>query len=121
MVTRVTDDEVKEIIDTNRACDPFIDTANLIVTEELISAGHSAARLKQIELYLAAHFVAIAEERGGLQRTQTGDSAELIANVYDKGYQMTRYGQQAMAIETTGILAASGASAKHLSAKLSVV
>ncbi len=121
MTSRVTADEVGELIDTDRTLDSFIITASLIVTEELASAGHSNARLTQIELYLAAHFVALAEERGGLQRWQVGDSAELIANVYDKGFQMTRYGQQAMALDTSGALSAMSSTSKHLSALLTVV
>lgn len=121
MTLRVTNDEVKELIDTDRVVDSFIITANLIVTEELTSAGHSDARMKQIELYLAAHFVALAEEHGGLQRSETGSGMELMANVYDKGYQMTRYGQQALALDTSGMLASSGSAAKHLSARMVVV
>ncbi len=115
----VTDAEVKQIIDTQRDCRPFIETADLIVTEDLSSAGHTAARLKQIELYLAAHFVAIAEEQGGVIRTGAGESSDAFSDVYSSGFHSTRYGQQAIALENTGVLAAIGMST--LKAELRVV
>ena len=105
---RVSDDEVKAVIQTNNTTIPFIDTANLIVTENLVGLGHSDGRLKQIELYLAAHFVAITEERGGLVRSATGDDAETYSDPKGKGFESTRYGQQAMALDTTGTLAKFG-------------
>lgn len=65
MVARVTDDEVRAIKAT--ALTPlatFIDTANLL-TDELAASdcgsGFSDAKLKKIELYLAAHFVAVTD------------------------------------------------------------
>ena len=100
----VTDAEVKEIIDTELTTTTFITTAHLIVTEDLGDAGYSSDRQKQIELYLAAHFTALMEEGGGITRRRMGDSDESYALVKGNGLMMTRYGQQAMALDTSGIL-----------------
>ncbi len=83
----------------------FIDTANLYVDTHLVpTAGHSERMLEKIELYLAAHFVALTEEQGGITRSKLGDADESFANIYDKGFKATRFGQQALALDTSGIL-----------------
>lgn len=102
----VTDSEVKQIIDTELDTTTFITTADLIINEDLSDAGYSDDRLKQIELYLAAHFTALMEEGGGITRRRMGDSDESYALVKGNGLMMTRYGQQAMALDTNGILKA---------------
>ena len=101
---RVTDSEVCAVIDTERDVSPFIETANLVVTEQLAGAGLSAARLKQIELYLSAHFVAITEERGALTTSDTGSSKEVYAIEIGRGLNATRYGQQVITLDSSGIL-----------------
>lgn len=100
----VTSDEVKALIDTSRDVTTFIESADLIVSEDLVDKGLSADRLKQIELYLAAHFVAITEERGALTHAEIGDSNESYQIAKGKGYDMTRFGQQAMDFDTSGTL-----------------
>ena len=83
----------------------MIDTANLMVNELLVpSAGLTDATLKKIELYLAAHFVALTDEGGGLTRSKLGDSDESIANVYEAGFKGTRFGQAALALDPSGLL-----------------
>ncbi len=107
----VTIDEVNEIVDvsTKRSeMSTFIETADLIVTESLAGQGLSAARLRQIELYLAAHFTTLAEERGGIIGSKTGESSEFYANKFGKGLALTRYGQQALVLDTSGRLASEG-------------
>lgn len=103
-MARVTDDDVKAIINTTRDTTPFIETANIIVSEELVGKGLSENRLKQIELYLSAHFVAITEENGALVRKKMGDADESYQLEKGKGFAMTRYGQQAIDLDTTGII-----------------
>ena len=103
-MARVTDNEVCAVVDTKRDVSPFIETANLIVEEQLVSAGMTPARLKQIELYLSAHFVAITEERGGLTSTGTGASKETYFGLLGEGLKATRYGQQVISLDTSGIL-----------------
>lgn len=106
MTQRVTVDQVNNIIDTGRDLTTFIETANLIVTEDLVGKGLSDARLTQIELYLTAHLVTLTEERGGLTRTRTGDATDGYAapTRTGKGLELTRYGQMVMTLDTTGIL-----------------
>lgn len=115
----IVDAQVKAIIVTNRDTTPFIATADLIVTEDLAGAGHSTARLDQITLYLAAHFVAITEERGNLTKHAKGDAVEEYAMELGSGLRLTRYGQQAMDLDTSGILKTQ--SSKALQAQFRVV
>jgi hypothetical protein len=99
--------DVQAIIDTARDTSPFIETAQLIVDEELDGSGLSDERLDRIVLYLAAHFVCLTEEAGGLRRSKLGESDESFRVPGDKdvGLAFTRYGQQAMLLDTTGRLA----------------
>lgn len=107
MTARVTAGEVKEIIQTEISDDVIltnhIETANLFVDTHL-TTKHSAPVLKKIELYLAAHFVALTEERGGLTRSKVGEADESLANVYAEGFRATRYGQTALSLDTSGTL-----------------
>lgn len=102
---RVLATEVQGIIPTSLDPTPFIATANLIVEEELLGKGHTQERLTMIELYLACHFTAIAEERGGLVRSAVGDAAETYADIYSVGFASTRFGQVAIQLDSTGTLA----------------
>lgn len=109
MSARVTPGAVKQIVPTQLADDVvlanMIDTANLFIDTHLVPNGtHGETILAKIELYLAAHFVALTEERGGITRSKFGDADESFANIYEQGFKSTRFGQQALAIDTTGIL-----------------
>lgn len=108
MTVRVTASEVKEIIQTTIEDSVLesnhIATASLMVDEHLLDIGLSAPMLARIELYLAAHFVALTEERGGLTRERLGDGDESLANVYSSGLNSTRYGQTALSLDSTGTL-----------------
>lgn len=110
MALRVTAHEVKEIINTSIADNvvkaSMITTANILITDTLSSVGHSTAILKLIELYLAAHFVAVTEEHGGLISESFGDAEQKYSDVYGESLNGTRYGQQALAIDTSGLLTA---------------
>jgi len=101
----VTKEEVKELIKTSLDETSFIETAGLLVDESLVGQGMSEARLKLIELWLSAHFVAIAEERGALTKSEKGDSNEEYEIIVGTGLNMTRFGQQAIALDTSGLLA----------------
>ncbi len=104
-MSRVTKEEVKELIKTNLDVGPFISTAGLLIDEALVGQGMSDARLKTIELWLSAHFVAVAEERGALMGSDKGDSAEVYKIIVGTGLNMTRFGQQAISLDTSGVLA----------------
>jgi hypothetical protein len=104
---RVSAEEVKEVIETSltddTVCSNMIDTANLLVDTHL-GTTLSEQVLKKVELYLAAHFVALTEERGGITLSKMGDSSESYANVYTQGFNSTRFGQTALALDSTGVL-----------------
>ena len=104
-MSRVLPSEVVAIVDSQRDSTPFIDTAHILVNEELAGKGLTDERLRLIELYLAAHFLTVTEERGGLKSTKTGQGSESYGGKFGTGLNLTRYGQQAMALDTTGTLA----------------
>lgn len=114
MTVTVLDKDVKVLIETNDDTTPFIEVANIVVTEDLADKGLSDDRLMFITRYLAAHFVCISEELGGLQEARIGG----LAGTYEryrtqdptaKGYATTRFGQVAQMLDSSGTLAASGA------------
>ena len=109
MSARVTADTVKEIIPSDLTDEVvlanFIDTANLFVDTHLVpDAGHSEPMLRKIELYLAAHFLALTEEQGGITRSKLGEADDSFANVYEGGLKSTRFGLQALSLDSSGIL-----------------
>jgi hypothetical protein len=113
-MARVTATEVSAIIDVEPERDlaPFIDLATLLVDETLAASGLSAARLKQIELYLAAHYAAVTVERGSLSVSKAGDALETYKGNFTSGLNLTRYGQTALNLDTTGTLNALSNTAK---------
>jgi len=112
-MARVSDNEVKEIIETDVTTTPFITIANLLVTDLLGDSGLSDAMLKEIERWLSAHFVAIRDPREKI--IKTGDAgATFFLGKEGKGLESTPYGLQAMAMDTTGTLANLGKRAAKL-------
>jgi hypothetical protein len=108
----VRDTDVKAIIATELDTTPFITAAQLVVAEEVVGSmpALSSARLDLITTYLAAHFCAITDQSGGLTRSKIGDTEEDYIPISSyreplQGFRMTRYGQQAMVLDTTGSLA----------------
>jgi len=125
MALRTTGAAVKELINTTLTADTIeashLVTANLLVDEELLGYGYSSARLAEIEKWLAAHFVALTEERGSLLEEEIDDTVEKTANVYSAGLSSTRYGQQAMIIDTGGKLASLSKAASKPKASFRVI
>ena len=105
---RVTSDEVLEIIDTDLTnITPFISAANIIVTDRLGSAGIGSELLKEIERWLAAHFLAVREPNVKSE-TVGGASATYETSVLGKRLEGTSYGQQVLILDPTGSLAQLG-------------
>ena len=106
-MARVTDDLLRTVIELEDDLDTstFIDTANVIVNTFIVPTYTVEAILVKIELYLAAHFASLMSERGGLIRSMQGDASETYADIYDKGYRATRFGQQAIVLDPSGTLA----------------
>jgi hypothetical protein len=110
VANRVVAAQVKEIIETSKSDTlldtQFIVTANLYINEHLLDVGHSEEMLGKIELYLAAHFVAVSDSRGALIVDAYGDAREEYSEgVYGQGLLMTSFGQQAISLDTSGVLA----------------
>jgi hypothetical protein len=107
--------DVSDIIETKRDCTPFLLDANVLVTEILGAAGLTQSRLDLITKYVAAHFVCLAEENGGLLSEKSGSSENRYMGVpttyksVTRGLNITRYGQQALAMDTSGLLASATA------------
>ena len=105
----VTQDEVKVIIDTGLTdLTPFIAAAHIIVSEDLSNKGFTNRRLTEIERWLAAHFVAMREDKARLTGVETGDSQYTFGGELGEDLKFTRYGQQALILDTSGTLAAKG-------------
>lgn len=109
MSALVTNEEVQSLLgESGVDMTPFITTAHLIVSEELANnTVLSDARKKQIELFLAAHFYVVIQERGGITREVIGDAEERYRLQSDTltGLATTRFGEQALALDTSGSLA----------------
>lgn len=86
---------------------PHLSAAELVVSEDLAVSGLTPERKELIVNFLAAHFAVISFERGGLTRQKVGESTDTYkeGSNSDRGYLMTRFGQQAVALDTSGTLA----------------
>jgi len=106
MAKRVTEAAVKEIIGTDLTAEqiaPFLKSANVLIAATLSDEDYGTDLLREIELWLSAHFVAIQdpqvakEKLGGAEVTYDGKT--------DLGLNGTRYGQQVMLLDHHGKLA----------------
>lgn len=82
---------------------PFIQTANILVTEYLASSSLSVALLKEIETYLAAHFVTLRDLRTKQERAD--GVAFTFQGEWGMGLDSSSYGQTAQILDSTGTLA----------------
>ena len=106
MSYRITEEELGQVIELDSEIDvaPFMETANMVVDEQLEILGlHSERRLKQIELYLAAHFYAVRDPRSSSESAGVSVSYQGTVAL---NLQVTIHGQQAMVLDTSGTLAA---------------
>jgi hypothetical protein len=107
MAARIKADDLKKIIDTGKRTDvelnPMINTANMLVNELLLNEGYSTDHLVQIELWLAAHFVAIRDPKLSSD-SKGGMSAQFQGRTGMAGLEQTSYGTQVMMLDYHGIL-----------------
>lgn len=106
MAVRTTSGAIEAIIevDATISLTPFIEVASALVDELCAGVGYSDARLELIERWLSAHFYAVRDPRT-TNESAGGVSAGFESRV-DLGLSITRYGQQAMMLDTKGALAA---------------
>ncbi len=109
MAARVNASEVKELINTDLTdviVASSIDIASRFIDE--VISGLAADRLADIELYLSAHFVAMRDQdEGAITEEKVGDGQVKYSGEFGKSLNLTRYGQMAIFLDTTGKLAAS--------------
>lgn len=106
-MSRVTEAEVRAImldIDPNLTdLSPFITAANLLVTQVCTDSSLSDALLKEIERWLSAHYVCMADPR--LMSEGIQSAKDVYESKVDLGLDVSRYGQQAKRLDTSGALA----------------
>lgn len=105
-MARVTEEEVKDIIDTDVQLEPFIQAANLTVDQHLKNKRLSKDLLKEIERWLSAHFAAIQDPQAVSERINGLQQNFGIQK--GLGLDATQYGQQVKVLDPTGTLAGLG-------------
>jgi hypothetical protein len=115
----VTIDDIKAVYPpardrTAEEIQPFLDTALMVVNEQLRpNCSMTADRYDKITVYLTAHFMSISDSAGtgsnaggALRRSKLGEADESYDNPTQEayGYNFTRWGQMAIALDTCGIL-----------------
>ena len=114
-MARTTASEVKKIIDTDldtSVVDVYISSASEVVTNVLGSDTSLSDTLKKnIEMWLAAHLIASTREQQ-IQKAGAGGANVTYQGVTGKGLEATLYGQQVLAMDTTGKMAATIAKQK---------
>jgi len=112
MAFRVEASDVLELVPSKLTTETITETmiamANDFVNTHLANAGMTAVSLRFVELFLASHFVAIVEERGGILEAEFAGARELYSDIYESGLRSTRFGQQAIFFDASGTLARLG-------------
>lgn len=105
-VPLITDAELKAIcteIPSTDVTTMFINSAHLIVWEYYgTSTKYTEARLKLIELYLAAHFAAITNPVASFEGV--GKVQQSLQYKVGLGLNFTKYGQQALLLSNGELL-----------------
>lgn len=83
--------------------EPFIEAANALVTAKCTASGYSDAILELIERWLAAHFYRVADPQPTME--VAGSVTAQYESRVDLGFDVTKYGQQAMRLDYAGNLA----------------
>ncbi len=109
----VTSNEVLAImpeVEAGTDVAPYITVADLIVTEQLVPTGMTADRLKQVELWLAAHFTSVVYQKTASEGVKA--LSQVFQTKVDLNFNVTVYGQQALLLDNTGTLASLQAQAE---------
>jgi hypothetical protein len=114
MAARTTATEVKQIIDTDLSdaiVEGFIASATALVDQAVSDddnfADLSSALLGEIERWLTAHMLASTRVRQ-LVSGEAGGAKAVYQGKADMGLNATLYGQQVLAMDTTGYFASLG-------------
>jgi hypothetical protein len=107
MALRVTAAEIRAVIDYDDAIpiDAFITAANALtdyVSSQDSDSLLSAALLKEIERYLAAHFYESRDPQ--YTSRSTGGASGNFQGQFKTGLESSKWGQHAMVLDVTGTL-----------------
>ena len=117
---RVTDTEVFAIIDTSLTdINVFINTANMMVTSWLETAGLTDETLKEIERYLSAHVLSVQDQR--TKSVGVDVLSESYQGQWGMGLNGTSYGQMAILLDTSGTLGKIAKNGYSKSASLNMI
>lgn len=103
MSQRVTEAEVIAICGTGLSeeqVSPFLCSASSLVDDALADMGYTSNRLAEIELWLAAHFVAVRDP--AVSREKIGETDVQYHGKSDMGLKFTPFGQQVLVLEYKG-------------------
>lgn len=108
MAYRVTEDEVRAVIEVDETIDmyPFIAAANSLTNRVATLDTDSildTATLKEIERYLAAHCYAHRDQQ--YTSKSTGSASGSFQGQYGMRLEGTKWGQMALTLDFTGTLA----------------
>lgn len=105
MSCRSSSAEVKKIIETDLDVDPFIRTASVVVDRLITYAEDNPledSELKEIEIYLAAHFCTLREQQ--YDSKSTADASAKFQGKTGMGLASSHYGQTAKILDSSGYL-----------------
>jgi hypothetical protein len=105
---RVSNQDVQAIRPTTSDPMPFILAASLVVDAHNAEAEWSLEMATEIERWLAAHFMAVAEGSALAERRIGDTTLRYHTPKVGLGLDATLYGQQVMLLDTTGTLAGAG-------------
>ena len=81
----------------------YITAANRMVTDNLTNKGVATDTLTEIERWIAAHLIAVTQERQSKKEGAGGAFIEYTGK-YEEGLRMTSYGQMAISLDYSGTL-----------------
>ncbi len=108
MAIRTTSDSVKGLllhnydVINNPSLTPFIATASVLVDRISTAGLADTTLLELLERWLAAHYYAVSDP--AYKQDQRDSSSGTYEGQTGYGLMSTRYGQQALALDTTGTL-----------------
>jgi hypothetical protein len=107
-MARITDAELRGIIelDSDFVTTEFINYANSLVTDICVPEGYSDGTLRNIEIWLAAHFCANSNRAQQVAQETAGPVSATYQYRLGLFLASTMYGQQALAMDWKGGLAA---------------
>lgn len=106
----VSDNDVKQILDTTINTQPFIQAAVVVMDGLLSDAGYTTNELMEIQRWMSAHFaVAHAGAQSGQKRSESYEGYSVSYAVATLGDRLdgTHYGKVLQQLEYKGILAGS--------------